>query len=225
MYECECGRTFSRQCDLSKHSKYCIGIQYCNNPECNNILSGYQKKFCSSKCSSIVNSPGREHSKETKIKISKSLGGKGTCRDNYNNENKKCKYCEKILKRPDQKFCNLHCQHEYNYVTYIKRWKEGKETGSIKNGPSGYVRRYILEKYNFSCQKCNWTIGIRKNGACPIHIHHMDGDRLNNKENNLEALCPNCHILTETFGGRNIYKTYYFDNKKRELRIIGDKYV
>jgi len=31
-------------------------------------------------------------------------------------------------------------------------------------------------------------------------MHHKDGNRSNNKEDNLELLCPNCHSLTDNFG-------------------------
>ena len=37
----------------------------------------------------------------------------------------------------------------------------------------------------------------------PLQIHHIDGDCLNNIEDNLELLCPNCHSLTENYGNRN----------------------
>jgi 5-methylcytosine-specific restriction endonuclease McrA len=34
-------------------------------------------------------------------------------------------------------------------------------------------------------------------------LHHINGDRLDNRLENLELLCPNCHSQTETFAGRN----------------------
>ena len=32
-----------------------------------------------------------------------------------------------------------------------------------------------------------------------LHMDHIDGNRKNNKEENLRWLCPNCHSQTETF--------------------------
>lgn len=34
-------------------------------------------------------------------------------------------------------------------------------------------------------------------------MHHVDGNKLNNSEDNLLLLCPNCHALTENYCGRN----------------------
>ena len=34
-------------------------------------------------------------------------------------------------------------------------------------------------------------------------MHHIDGDCTNNKMENLQLLCPNCHSLTSNFGSLN----------------------
>jgi hypothetical protein len=36
-----------------------------------------------------------------------------------------------------------------------------------------------------------------------LALHHVNGDRLDNRVVNLELLCPNCHSQTENFAGRN----------------------
>ncbi len=38
----------------------------------------------------------------------------------------------------------------------------------------------------------------------PIELHHVDGNRFNNKLENLEILCPNCHANTDNYSGKNI---------------------
>jgi hypothetical protein len=37
----------------------------------------------------------------------------------------------------------------------------------------------------------------------PIELHHIDGDYKNNKESNLQLLCPNYHSLTATYKAAN----------------------
>lgn len=102
------------------------------------------------------------------------------------------------------KFCSITCQNEYEYNEYIKRWKNGEENGvSGKYGISRYIRRYLFEKYDSKCQICGWNEENPVTHKVPLQIHHIDGNCLNNKEENLQLLCPNHHSLTETFGNLN----------------------
>lgn len=115
-----------------------------------------------------------------------------------------CQNCGKeFTHKPStfNKFCDNKCQQEYEYKNYIKRWKNNEENGS-KGGcsVSRYVKRYLFEINNNSCQKCGWSEVNPYTNTIPLHIHHIDGDCTNNKEENLELLCPNCHSLTENFG-------------------------
>lgn len=102
------------------------------------------------------------------------------------------------------KYCNNQCQNDYTYKQYIKNWKEGKVNGTKGTSElSGHVVRYLFELNNNTCQCCGWNkINIFTNKV-PLQIHHIDGDCTNNKEENLQLLCPNCHSLTENFGSRN----------------------
>ena len=102
------------------------------------------------------------------------------------------------------KFCSNKCQMDYVYKCYIDRWKNGEESGlSGKYGISHHIRRYLFDKYNCSCQLCGWNDINPFTGNVPLEIHHIDGDYTNNKEDNLQLLCPNHHSLTESFKNHN----------------------
>ena len=115
------------------------------------------------------------------------------------------------------KFCSNKCQGEYKHKEYIRAWKLGEKDGmSGGGGISKAIRDYLFEKHNNKCQICGWGEENPYTHKIPLQVHHIDGDCTNNKEENLQLLCPNCHSLTDTFGGIN-------KNSKRVDRRL--KYV
>lgn len=65
-------------------------------------------------------------------------------------------------------------------------------------------KRVILEQNNCCnrCGICEWL-----NLPITLELEHIDGNRQNNSRENLEALCPNCHSMTDTWRGRNKTRT------------------
>lgn len=64
-------------------------------------------------------------------------------------------------------------------------------------------RRLIRERVlDMCCASC----GIRQwlGKPAPLELDHVNGDRRDNRLENLRLLCPNCHALTPTYRGRNI---------------------
>jgi len=53
------------------------------------------------------------------------------------------------------------------------------------------------------CERCGISQWLGK--PLSLALHHVNGDRLDNRLQNLQLLCPNCHSQTDTFGGRNGY--------------------
>ena len=52
------------------------------------------------------------------------------------------------------------------------------------------------------CERCG--LGPEWNGSkLVLHLDHRNGDRRDNRLENLRLLCPNCHSQTDTYAGRN----------------------
>lgn len=119
-----------------------------------------------------------------------------------------CTTCGKlIIQKGASKFCSLRCQARNNYNEYIKRWQQGLEDGNIgitTQFISHYIKRYLKEKYRDKCSLCEWNQKHPVTGKVPLEVDHIDGNSENNKEENLQLICPNCHSLTPYF--RNLNK-------------------
>lgn len=104
---------------------------------------------------------------------------------------------------PSSRFCCMECFNEYKKQQFITKWKSGELSGTANYTCSKSIRNYMLEKANYKCQVCGWGEENPYTHKIPLQIHHIDGNSLNNSEDNLQVLCPNCHSLTENFGSRN----------------------
>ena len=51
------------------------------------------------------------------------------------------------------------------------------------------------------CENCGRTTWLGH--EIPLEIHHKNGDSRDNRLENLEILCPNCHALTDSYRGKN----------------------
>ncbi len=64
------------------------------------------------------------------------------------------------------------------------------------------VRRlYLIQERGHKCESCN--LSFWKNHTIPLELEHKDGCRTNNSKSNLELLCPNCHVFTPYYKGKN----------------------
>lgn len=71
-----------------------------------------------------------------------------------------------------------------------------------------HVQSYKLKKRLISaglkpnyCEHCGWAKKTI-NGYVPVELDHVNGNRHDNRIENLRILCPNCHSLTDTYRGR-----------------------
>lgn len=189
---------------LKRKEKYNLNPKKCR---CCGAPISYEKRknnFCNSSCAATYHNTGRN--KRYSIEERKQL------QDQI--DNKYCKNCGKkliftktctikdFLKR---ECCSQKCYNELRQKTYIDKWKNGEESGTNKysNDTHPRVRQYMLDKAENKCEICGWHEVNPTTGKVPLQVHHVDGDCTNNKEDNLQVLCPNCHSLTPTFGAQN----------------------
>lgn len=120
----------------------------------------------------------------------------------------------------------------YNYVTIKiktlnldmshfkgRAWNKGLILGSAFKTPLEKIlvneptfQSYKLKQRLFTeglkqpvCEICGWA-EVSLDGRIPVELDHINGDRRDNRIDNLRILCPNCHSLQPTHRGKNIGK-------------------
>lgn len=132
---------------------------------------------------------------------------------------KHCLNCGKEMPNSSQnKFCSQNCFQEYRFMEQVSNWKSNPEKYEKEDLPS-FIRRYMFEKSGNKCEQCGWGTVNEYTGTIPLEIHHIDGDCTNNKEENLQVLCPNCHSLTSNNGSLNKGKSKRFSLKQYKKNL------
>ena len=84
------------------------------------------------------------------------------------------------------------------------------ENSTYTNGNNIKNKLFEAGLKEYKCEQCGYTEW--QNKPIPLQLHHKNGVHNDNRIENLELLCPNCHALTDTFSVKNHKKS----NKKIE---------
>lgn len=126
---------------------------------------------------------------------------------------------------------NNQTHHEIDYFL-----QKGSNIGSFKLKNKLFDNGLKERK----CECCGGTEWMGK--PINLQLHHINGDNKDNRLENLQILCPNCHSYTDNYCGKNqktnikekeriIKKRTYIDvkllqeclNETNDLNIIGEK--
>ena len=66
------------------------------------------------------------------------------------------------------------------------------------------LKKYLLayDLLEYKCSECGCD-GNWRGKILALQLHHKNGNHLDNTLTNLTFLCPNCHAITDSFGGKN----------------------
>lgn len=167
---------------VARVTEYNKNPKLCANPGCGKPIRyevRKEAKFCSQSCAAYLrNSVYRKHGRYAK---------------------KPCRVCGKKTKTV---YCSRECYGVEKSQKTLEDWLSGKTKYDTECLPV-FIRKYVIEQANDSCTECSGKFYNKYTGKTVLQVHHKDGNWRNNAPENLTAMCPTCHAMTENYGSRN----------------------
>ena len=91
-----------------------------------------------------------------------------------------------------------------------KAWRPRTPEGLLVEQPVGQARRLPSDRLKWAmtalgmqerCARCG-TEAVWRGHPLPLEVDHIDGNWRDNRIENLQFLCPNCHSTTDSYRGR-----------------------
>jgi len=133
-----------------------------------------------------------------------------------------CKNCLKDDEKIDRVIFTKEFVEEHlatgNYINNLRNHQLPKQ---YEKDEWGYVYgwdeislRYRAKK-GFTCEKCNLDLSRNK---YYLEVHHINSNKTDNKESNLQCLCTGCHAHIDQYHRENFYNQPKNREKLREFR-------
>lgn len=112
-----------------------------------------------------------------------------------------CKNCGKEVTYSPSQSKGLYCSWDCSAADRIK------PKFALNTNWSKHMGTHLKKLRGEQCEEC----GITEHNGKPItfQIDHINGDRRDNRHENLKIVCPNCHSQTSTYGVKNISEEGY----------------
>ncbi|MBR6629404.1 MAG: HNH endonuclease [Bacteroidaceae bacterium] len=119
-----------------------------------------------------------------------------------------CKYCARMVA---QEYQGMHSKE---FVEILREASENSEEnigGTVEVDIFGYTKDWEMiskayrEEHNYTCECCGVHIDDPYDYYY-MHVHHINGDKTNNRKSNLRCLCIRCHSQVDEIHISNFSK-------------------
>ena len=77
--------------------------------------------------------------------------------------------------------------------------------------------KVLIKLKGHKCENCQLEQWL--SNPIPLQIHHINGIKSDNRIENLQLLCPNCHSQTDNFRRRNVKKVVSTQKETSDVNV------
>ena len=111
---------------------------------------------------------------------------------------KPCRGCG--VETDNQIYCSDLCKRTHRTKLLFEKIDRG-EYNVKPYGGNETLKKYLISRRGKRCEVCKNEVWMER--EIPLTSHHIDGNANNNRPENLQLLCGNCHGQTPNFGSKN----------------------